>query len=147
MKKNNRGFTLIEGLILVAIIGLLAALLLPSLNEVRQNDIFHKTYGGLDQIAPSRLTPEEKGVIQPLVDKKLGGIAREYQAIVKARETLSETDTDSDPAKAQEKIIWLRRLDEQILRQLSFFEKIRDNAKYFNFEVKEKPQDYLPKPN
>lgn len=50
MKKAARGFTLIEIMIVVAIIGLLVAIALPNFIRARQRSVFNSAQGSMKQI-------------------------------------------------------------------------------------------------
>ncbi len=91
VKKSERGFELIEGLIVIAIIGIVPGIAIPNLISAINQGKFQKSFG----IHAPR-TPVEKEVIVPLVARKLLEFQNNYNESVSRAKALA-SDPPADP--------------------------------------------------
>ena len=89
------------------------------------------------------LDEEKRSFIQPLVDKKLMELAKQYDDAVSEKTKLSFIDPERTPTEVNQILQELERAKKQVEETLNQFNIAREPARYFEFEVKEKPEDYL----
>jgi len=91
--RTQKGFTFIEFLIVVAILGIIAAIAAPSLLDTRRQEDRKTLFGEEFANLPDQLSPEHMRVLRPRVEERVGKIC----GLTKKR----PAPTEAPPAKAQ----------------------------------------------
>ncbi len=143
--KNKKGFSAIELMIVLAILGLLCCLFIPAINQVRANRGFRDIFG----LEPSS-SKEYVVVVQSTVDMKLKELGekvltarKELEASVKEEGEFLKTqvDTTTDVMKRLSDLNSLNHKIDEAKSRLKAAENVLHggiySAKYYGFTVKD----------
>ncbi len=136
MKQNKRGFTIVELVIVIAVISILAAVLIPTFSSV---------------IEKSKMSVDQQALRQMNTILKAEGVANDFDSIEDVRKALADNGINSDkyvPLTSGTAFVWNKEKNEIILVTVSgtgsdVTYKTSDNKIYTKDEV-ELLADYRP---